>query len=158
VTTLNGGILNLGSAEFAGYFGPLGDSPASNPGSIVFNGGTLQYSVNNQNDYSGRFSTAANQNIVIDTNGQTVTFATALTSSNGALTLNDSYLASPGALILTAASTYTGPTTVLRGTLVVSGSLNGTSSTTVTNATLAGTGYIANSVSIGNELNPTGSA
>ena len=30
-------------------------------GSIVFSGGTLQYSSANTNDYSGRFSTAAGQ-------------------------------------------------------------------------------------------------
>ena len=70
VTTLSSGILNLGSAENAGTSGPLGKSAAANPGSIVFNGGTLQYSASNTNDYSGRFSTAANQPYSVDTNGQ----------------------------------------------------------------------------------------
>ena len=85
VTTLSSGILNLGSAENAGTSGPLGKSAAANPGSIVFNGGTLQYSASNTNDYSGRFSTAANQPYSVDTNGQNVTWATALTASGGSL-------------------------------------------------------------------------
>ncbi len=85
VTTLTSGILNLGSAENAGTSGPLGKSAAANPGSIVFNGGTLQYSASNTNDYSGRFSTAANQPYSVDTNGQNVTWATALTASGGSL-------------------------------------------------------------------------
>ncbi len=66
VTRPHSGIVNMGSAEQPRQVpGPLGASPASNPGSIVFNGGTLQYSANNQNDYSGRFSTAANQLVSI---------------------------------------------------------------------------------------------
>ncbi len=85
VTTLAGGILNLRSAEHAGTSGPLGKSAAANPGSIVFNGGTLQYSTSNTNDYSGRFSTAANQDYSADTNGQNVTWSTALTASGGSL-------------------------------------------------------------------------
>ena len=67
--------------------GPLGKSAASNPGSIVFNGGTLQYSTANQYDYSGRFGTRQQPAYNIDTNGQTVTFSTSgLTSSGGSLT------------------------------------------------------------------------
>ncbi|MEI8194406.1 MAG: autotransporter-associated beta strand repeat-containing protein, partial [Phycisphaerae bacterium] len=112
-TTLKAGTLNLGSAEIAGTSGPLGKSAAANPGSIVFSGGTLQYSATNTNDYSGRFSTAANQAISIDTNGQNVTFATALTSSGGSLTKSGA-----GTLTLSSgANTYTGGTTVSAGEL-----------------------------------------
>ena len=85
VTTLTSGILSLGSAENSGASGPLGKSAAANPGSIVFNGGTLQYSASNTHDYSGRFSTAANQPNIADTNGQNVTWAAALTASGGSL-------------------------------------------------------------------------
>ncbi len=74
-TTLSGGTLSLGSA------GALGSS-----GTISFAGGTLQYSGNNQSDYSSRFSGNADQAFSIDTNGQAVTFANALTSSNATLT------------------------------------------------------------------------
>jgi fibronectin-binding autotransporter adhesin len=90
VTYINGGVLQVDSAETPGTSGPLGKSAAANPGSIVFGGGTLQYSAANQFDYSGRFSTAANQPYSIDTNGQSVTLATALTSSGGTLTVSDS--------------------------------------------------------------------
>ncbi len=112
VTTLSGGKLNVGHAESAGTSGPLGKSAASNPGNIVFSGGTLQYSTSNHNDYSGRFSTAANQSISIDTNSQSVTFATALTSSGGTLTKLGA-----NTLTLSGASTYSGATTVSTGTL-----------------------------------------
>jgi len=132
-TTINGGILNVGSAETVGVSGPLGASVANAPGSIVFGGGTLQYSAANQNDYSGRFSTAASQPISIDTNGQNVTFATALTSTGGTLAKTGT-----GVLTLTAAETYSGTTTVSGGTLQVAdgttGALNGTGSVTVVKA------------------------
>ena len=103
VTALNGGTINLGSAETVGTSGPLGASVYANPGSIVLGGGTLQYSSSNNNDYSGRFSTVANQAYKIDTNGQNVTFATALTSSGGCLTKIGN-----GTLTLASTSTYTG--------------------------------------------------
>jgi autotransporter-associated beta strand protein len=120
-TTLSYATLRLGSAENAGVSGPLGKSPSSNPGNIIFNapgvnnGGTLQFSSANQFDYSGRFSIAASQGYNIDVNGQTVTFATALTSSGGALTVKDT--AGGGTLVLSAANTYTGTTTLSNGTV-----------------------------------------
>ncbi|HEV2971085.1 MAG TPA: autotransporter-associated beta strand repeat-containing protein, partial [Pirellulales bacterium] len=116
-TTLSGGILNAGFAEVAGTSGPLGKSAAANTGNIVFNGGTLQYSAANNNDYSGRFSTAANQAYKIDVNGRSVAFATALTSAGGSLT--ESSTIAGGALTLSAANTYTGGTTLNSGTLAL---------------------------------------
>ena len=109
ITTLAGGILNVGSAENAGVSGPLG-----NFGTIVFGGGTLQHSAANVNDYSGRFSTDPGQAYSVDTNGQTVTWATDLTSSGGTLTKLGA-----GTLILggPANNTY-GDTTVTGGTLI----------------------------------------
>ena len=77
---------------------------ANAAGTILFGGGTLQYSAANQFDYSGRFSTAGNQPISIDTNGQTVTFVTAIQGAGTSLTLNDSL--GTGTLILTASNTY----------------------------------------------------
>ena len=135
VSTLSGGIVNLGGPEIAGTAGPLGQSAASNPGSIVFSGGTLQYSTSNQNDYSGRYSTAAGQSYNVDTNGQTVTWASALTSSGGSL--NKFGL---GTLVLTASNTYTGPTTVSGGILqIISDTQLGTvPSNPTTNITLNG--------------------
>ena len=114
-TTLNGGILNLASVDTAGVSGPLGASVAV--GSIAFGGGTLQYSAANSYDYSARFSTAASQPMSIDTNSQSVTFATALTSAGG--TLSKTGL---GTLALSSAgNTYSGGTTITGGTLQASG-------------------------------------
>ena len=127
-TTFAAGPLNAGST------GAFGSS-----GTLSFTGGTLQYSAANQTDYSARFSPAANQAYRVDTNGQNVTFASALTSSGGSLTKLGG-----GTLTLTANETYTGATTVGGGgTLAVGngGSLSGTSGVTVNaNGTLAVTG------------------
>jgi autotransporter-associated beta strand protein len=128
VTTLSNGILNLGVADTPGTAGPLGLSASYNPGSIVFAGGTLQYSAANNNDYSGRFSTAAGQPIIIDTAGQSVTFATPLTSPGGSLTK-----LGLGALSLAAAETYSGSTIISQGTLQLTsiGSLTGTTNISI---------------------------
>jgi fibronectin-binding autotransporter adhesin len=99
------------SASFADA-GALGSG-----GSIVFGGGKLQYSSANQYDYSSRFSTAAGQQYNIDTNGQSVTYASALTSTGGSLTLSDTL--GTGKLILTGNNTWTGGTTISSGTLQV---------------------------------------
>jgi autotransporter-associated beta strand protein len=111
-TNINGGTLQVASTETAGTSGPLGKS-----GTISFGGGTLQYSSSNQFDYSGRFSTAASQAFSIDTNAQSVTFATALASSGGSLTKLGA-----GTLTLSAANTYSGGTTINAGILKMSGS------------------------------------
>ena len=107
-TTLTAGAVNLGVAENPGVSGPLGRATAV--GSINLNGGFLQYSDKNQFDYSGRFSTAANQQYNIDTNGQNVTWATELSSAGGSLTKNGN-----GTLTLTAMNKYTGTTTLNGG-------------------------------------------
>ncbi len=149
-TIINGGVLNAGIGEGInayGKYGPFGN-PTNAVGSIIFGGGTLQYSSLNNYDYSGRFSAAANQAISIDVNGQNVTFATALAGSGGSLTNLDS--AGGGRLMLTQPSTYTGGTTVNGGTLLVnntSGSGTGSGSVTVNGGgTLGGSGAIAGAV------------
>lgn len=139
VTTISGGVLNVGSVENAGVSGPLGQSAASNPGSIVFNGGSLQFSAVNTNDYSGRFSTAANQALSIDTNGQNVTFATALTSVGGSLTKQGA-----GALTLSSTgNSYSGNTIVSGGTLNITGAYTG-GSTSIINYGAAAANTIVN--------------
>ncbi len=120
VTTLGAGAVQLDAAETAGTSGPLGRSAANNPGSIVFSGGTLRHSVNNLNDYSGRFSTAAGQAYKVDLNGRNVIWATALTSSGGSLTVSDT--TGGGRLALTAANTYSGSTLINSGTLALTNS------------------------------------
>ena len=119
-TTLAGGTLVLGSA------GAIGST-----GSISFTGGTLQHSAANTGDYSARFSSAANQLYSIDTGGQSVALATALGSSGGTLDKRGA-----GALQLSAASTYTGATTVTGGTLALLGSTQSPSFSVASGAAL----------------------
>jgi fibronectin-binding autotransporter adhesin len=106
--TLTGGInINAGTLN-AGSSGALGSS-----GTIGFGGGTLQYSASNQTDYSSRFSAAGSQPWSIDTNAQSVTYASALAGTGSTLTKLGS-----GTLTLSGANTYTGGTTVGAGTVI----------------------------------------
>lgn len=134
-TAINGGILQVNSA-----------SALDGTGTISFGGGTLQYTANNQIDYSSRFSTASSQAVSIDTNGQDVTFATALTSTGGTLTKSGT-----GTLELTAASTYDGTTTVTDGTLLANnstGSATGTGTVSITGGALGGIGAVAGATTV----------
>lgn len=107
--TINAGTVNLGVAQNGSTSGPLGAS-----GTITLGGGTLQYSAANQHDYSSRFSTAASQKYYVDTNGQNVTWATALTSSGGALTKSGT-----GTLTLSGNNTFSGGVTLSAGGLIL---------------------------------------
>jgi autotransporter-associated beta strand protein len=121
-TALSAGILSLGSANAIGT-----------SGTITFTGGTLQASAANTTDYSARFSSAANQLYRLDTNGQNLTLASALTSSGGSLTkLGD------GTLTVTGTNTFTGGTTLSGGTLALGsvGALGSTGTITFTGGTL----------------------
>ena len=113
-TAVNGGKINLAIAQSGTTSGPLGAS-----GTISFGGGALQYSSSNTTDYSARIASGTSTGAVaIDTNGQSVTFATALTASqSGGLTKSGT-----GTLTLTGANAYTGGTSVSAGTLALSGS------------------------------------
>ena len=104
-TNLNGGTLSLDSADALGT-----------TGTISFSGGTLQYTAHNTTDYSDRFSNLPYQSFSIDTNGQQVTFDSAISSPNGTLTK-----LGKGTLILTNANSYMS-TTIDEGTLSVSNS------------------------------------
>ena len=103
------GTIYVGSAETAGTSGPLGST-----GPLTMLGGTLQYSANNNYDYSSRFDTANTnpQKYNVDTNGRDVTWGSALTSTGGALTK-----AGLGTLTLSGANTYAGGTTLAGGAL-----------------------------------------
>lgn len=140
-TTLAAGILNVSAPETPGASGPLGKS-----GKLIFTGGILQYSGLNSFDYSPRFSTATNQSFKIDTAGQSVTFAAALTSTNGG---NLTKLGA-GTLTLAGSNTYDGPTVIAAGTLRVNGSIATGAVTVAANAVLGGTGVITGATTVQN--------
>jgi len=114
--SLEGGVLALGNANALGT-----------TGTISFGGGALQFSAANTVDYSTRFSTAANQQYRIDTNGQNMTLASNLTSVGGSFTKDGA-----GTLTLTGSNTYDGTTIVTGGTLVL------TPASTVSGSMIAG--------------------
>lgn len=70
------------------------------------------------------------------------------TAAAGAADAPVSITVSDGTLVLAAANTYTGPTTVNAGNLVVSGSLAAASAVTVNGGTLGGSGTINGPVSV----------
>jgi len=121
---INGGTLQVNYPENPGVNGPLGTSAVVNAGNITFGGGTLQYSANNQFDYSGRFSTGGGQLISIDTGGQAVTFSNNIVGSGTSLTK-----LGLGTLTLLGTNTFSGGTTVSNGTLAlgVNGSVSNAS-------------------------------
>jgi|GEM_PF-1667768 len=125
--TLSGDNTYTGATTLIGGTLDLNNSNALGPGTINFNGGTLQYSANNNNDYSSQFSSASNQAFNIDTNGQSVTFASSFSSAGGVLAKSGS-----GTLTLTNANNYTGATLISAGTLQVQ------------NANALGTGPVTN--------------
>jgi autotransporter-associated beta strand protein len=164
LTKIGSGILTLGTSNT--YNGPTringGELALANINSIedtsgiTFSGsgGALQYSGSNTKDYSPQIlnSTAA---VAIDTNGQKVTFASPLASSNvGGLTVENA-IPSVGGLTLTASNAYTGPTLVQSGAdliLAAGGSTPAGSAVTVSGSgslqALTGNGGIGGSLSL----------
>jgi autotransporter-associated beta strand protein len=127
---LTGGEVIVNTTENAGSSGPLGEGGAN---SISFGGGTLGFTVNNTFDYSPSFSTAAGQAYSIDSGGQSVTFATGLTSLGGTLAK-----VGPGTLTLEGTNTYGGATTVSAGKLVFAGPMTGSGNISLADATALG--------------------
>ena len=107
-TTLSAGILGINATA------ALGTS-----GNITFSGGTMQFASGGSGaDYGARIKNSASA-IILDTDGQSVTFAGAMDSSNTlGLTKNGT-----GTLSLSAANSYTGTTTVNAGTLALGSNL-----------------------------------
>jgi len=125
----NSGVLVAGGNQNGG---PTGTGPLGTNNTVIFGGGTLQFSAANTFDYSPRFSTAASQAYKFDTGGQNVTFNNSLTSSSGTLTKLGS-----GTLTLTGANTYSGTTAVGAGKLIIQ-STAGSGAIIVSNSTALG--------------------
>ncbi|NBW97839.1 MAG: hypothetical protein EBR28_14235, partial [Planctomycetia bacterium] len=110
-TRINAGVLSVGNAA------ALGTS-----GSITFGGGTLQYAAGNAVDYSSRILGSGTSSIQIDTNGQSVTWASALDASNtGAFTKTGA-----GSFTFTGSSLGSGTITLNGGTTTIDPGVNGT--------------------------------
>jgi autotransporter-associated beta strand protein/T5SS/PEP-CTERM-associated repeat protein len=113
-TTVSGGLINFAAA---GNFGS---------GAIALNGGGLQWAAGNATDISARLAPLGAGGGIVDTNGNTVAFATAL-AGGGGLTKQGN-----GTLILSAANSYSGGTTVSGGLIIFAAANNfGTGSITV---------------------------
>ena len=118
-TTVNAGTLTVAASNALGT-----------TGNITFGGGTLQYGGGITTDLSSRIKNSGSA-ILIDTNSNNVTFASAVDSTNsGGLTKNGT-----GTLTLSAANTFTGNATVNAGTLqaATANALGGTSQIIVNN-------------------------
>lgn len=124
-TTLSNGTLVLGSN------GALGGS-----GNIDFVGNaTLQFTAANTHDYASRLATSGGWDARLDTNGQNVTFADALT---GAVT-GRLFKEGNGTLTLSGANAHSGGTWVQEGAVSISADHNlGTYQPGATNLTLVG--------------------
>lgn len=120
-TSINAGTLQVNSAGALGTVGEI---------KFASTGGILQYTSNNTADYSARIANSSAA-MRVDTNGQTVTYAGVLASTNtGGLNKLGT-----GTLRLGAANAYTGGTTVSAGTLVANNSAALSSGNVTVNAT-----------------------
>jgi len=115
VNTYGGGTtVEAGTLKFSS--GALGGN-----GQIRITGGALQWASGNTDDISSRFSLTANSTGTIDTNGNDVSFASALSSTTptGNQTGAGFIKAGSGKLTLNGTSTYTGATLISGGTLAL---------------------------------------
>ena len=129
---LAGGTVIADAPENPGTSGPLGMAVTN---SIEFNGGTLEFSVNNIFDYSSRFSSAPGQQYNFNAGGQAVIFTNTagLTSSGGSLTMGG-----PGSLTIDGPCTYSGATVINGGTLIFDGGKSGTGAISVADSAALG--------------------
>jgi autotransporter-associated beta strand protein len=140
VVTLNGGTFAFANNAWAN----------TSAGGFVMNGGTLKWTTGNTQDVSARLApVASGQTAVFDTNGNPVTFASAL-SGEGAITkIGD------GVLTLEATNPLSAITTVQAGTLRLNGNLTGLGGAHVLpSATLAGSGSVTGPVTLSGSLQP----
>jgi autotransporter-associated beta strand protein len=119
VTTTGEGTLVLSGANtYSGGTSLTGgtlvatSSASIGTGSITFMGGTLQYATGLAFDFSPQFSTAPGQQFSIDTNGNDVTFHSAVVSNGGNFTKTGE-----GLLNLSGANSFSAGATVAQGNL-----------------------------------------
>jgi autotransporter-associated beta strand protein len=157
---LNGGTLAVNGIQES--------TSGSQSGTFKFNGGILKALAGD--GAASFFATGPSQltatvntgGAIIDDGGYSITIAKALTHGTGTPDGGLTKLGN-GTLILTAANTYTGTTTVSNGTLQVNnttGSATGTGAVNVkTNATLGGSGIVGGIVTVenGGRTLPSGS-
>jgi autotransporter-associated beta strand protein/T5SS/PEP-CTERM-associated repeat protein len=117
-TTIEQGRISLANANSIGTTGTISFSTS---GTVA--PGALQATANNSADYSSRFSNAANQRYAVDSNGETLTLASNLTSSGGSFTKYGA-----GSVTLTGANTFTSGSAAA-GTLIGTASSLSTSGT-----------------------------
>ena len=135
-TTINGGTLQANHSSALGA------------GNITFGGGALQYTALTSGlDWAARFKNSTGA-VALDTNGQNVTLAGAVDSSNvGGLTKLGT-----GTLTLSGSNGYTGPTLISTGTLQITDGAFLASASSITNSgallfNLAGSGTYGNAIS-----------
>jgi autotransporter-associated beta strand protein len=130
--------------------GPLGNLTNK---TVRMLGGTLRYTPSNQYDYSGNFWSGANQLYNINTNGQSVVYASALVSSGGSLAKLGA-----GSLTLSGTNLYDGGTTVSVGTLKAANTqaLGTGAASVASGATLAALASINGKLNIGGTLTNSG--
>jgi autotransporter-associated beta strand protein len=101
-TIVSGGLINFAAANNFGS------------GAITLDGGGLQWATGNTGDISSRLAPPGAGGSTFDTNGNNLSFATALTGAGGITKTGT------GTLTLAVANTYSGGTTLAGGTLAVS--------------------------------------
>ena len=117
-------------------------------GNVVINNGTLQIGTNDLNGAIAAINITNNGVLVVDRAGS-LTLSSAI-SGSGSLTEIGS-----GALILSGANSYTGPTVVSNGTLQVDGTSSGSGAvTTAVGTLLAGSGTVDGAITVGGQMNP----
>jgi fibronectin-binding autotransporter adhesin len=129
-TAVNGGLINFNSAASFGT------------GPIALNGGSLQWASGTGSDISSRLAAIGSNGGSFDTNGNNVTFGTALTGG-GSVTKTGL-----GTLTFSVANNYAGGTVVNGGTLVGSAAnvFAATSSTTINSGGTLDLGGVAQAI------------
>jgi len=145
-TTVTGGYVVFNALANFGAGTGSGASPGS--GSVTLNGGGLRWASGNTADVSGNLAALGASGAKFDTNGNNVTFSTAL-SGTGALTKEGT-----GTLTLSGTNTYSGATTISAGELKLNGSAT-SSAFTVSGGILSGNGTVgALTIGSGGTLSP----